>query len=184
MLKSKKNDKKLGKYKRNIIDSENGIEAKKILLIRKNNPGKKIAFASGCYDILQPGHAVFFEQMKQYGDIVVIALGRDVVISALKPGRPINPEMNRAYLLASMKDVDYVIIDSPKMEEGKIHFGETLKALKPDVFVLNDDDSSIDLKRKLCKKLKIKFVLVKREVPAFLKATSSSDIIEKISLNT
>jgi D-beta-D-heptose 7-phosphate kinase/D-beta-D-heptose 1-phosphate adenosyltransferase len=171
----------LGKYKSVIIDCEAEGGVQFIEKIRHMHPGKTIAFASGCYDIFQPGHGIFFEQMHEIADIVVIGIGRDSVLKALKPGRPINSEMNRVYVLASMKAVDYVIIDSSLVEQpGKIDFRLTLETLLPDYFVLNSDDSGIDTKRMLCEKLKIELRLVERIVPTFLDPTSTTEIINKI----
>jgi D-beta-D-heptose 7-phosphate kinase/D-beta-D-heptose 1-phosphate adenosyltransferase len=171
----------LGRYQSLIIDceAEGGLQA--IKGIRSLHPGKTIAFASGCYDVFQPGHGIFFEQMHEIADIVVIGIGRDVVLKALKPGRPINSEMNRAYVLASMRSVDHVIIDSSFVEQpGKLDFRATLEALLPDYFILNSDDTSIDIKRKLCEQLNVELKLVDRIVPSFLDATSTTDIINKI----
>jgi len=78
--------------------------------IRNKYSDKKIVFCTGCYDILQSGHAVFFSQCKELGDILLVGVGRDIVISKLKgPGRPINPENNRMYLVAALQEVDYAI---------------------------------------------------------------------------
>lgn len=173
-------NKPLGKHKDRIIDSENPMEFARIAEIRQANKNKKIVFSSGCYDIVHSGHAIFFEQMREYGDVVVIDLGSDPVLAALKPGRPINPEMNRAYILAAMKDIDYVIIGGDEMEEGKIDFDRIIRELKPDVFVLIETDSSIEIKRKFCETLGIKFVLVKREVPDYLVPTSTTEIVQKL----
>ena len=55
--------------------------------IREVYKDKKIAFCSGCFDILQSGHAVFFSQCKEHGEIVVVGIGRDETIQQLKgPG--------------------------------------------------------------------------------------------------
>ena len=50
--------------------------------LRRANPDKKIVFCSGCYDILQSGHAVFFSQCKEYGDLLVVGVGRDKIITS------------------------------------------------------------------------------------------------------
>ena len=111
--------------------------------IRENNRKKKIGFCSGCYDILVPGHAAFFKKCKEYVDILVVDVGSDEVIKKLKgPKRPINPQENRVYLVASLKGVDYAIIGSEETLPGKIDFFEIVKELRPDVFLLNDDDSA------------------------------------------
>ena len=142
----------------------------------------KIVFATGCYDILQSGHAVFFNQCKSYGDILVVGVGKDETLRQLKgPGRPVNPENNRVYLVAAMEDVDYAVLNDDEIGEAKIDFKQVLTDLKPDIFILNDDDSSLKPKQKLCNELGIKIELVGREVPEELIPTSTSNIINKIN---
>ena len=165
----------------------NNIKAKVLTLeqlssIRKNFESNKIVFCSGCYDILQSGHAVFFNQCKQFGDILIVGVGRDEIIAKLKgPGRPVNPENNRLYLVAAMQDVDYTVLNDPKITGKKVDFKEILEHLRPDVFVLNDDDSGIDEKEAICQKTGTRIELVKRIVPPELEATSTSRIIDKIN---
>lgn len=150
--------------------------------VRKMNPGKKVVFCTGCYDILQSGHAVFFNQCKEFGDILVVGVGRDHVISQLKgPGRPVNPENNRLYLIAALQDVDYAVLNDTKILSGKIDFRNILEVLKPDIFVLNDDDSGVNAKKAICDKLGVQIVFVKREVPEELEPTSTTRIIDKIN---
>ena len=150
--------------------------------LRRTFHDKKIVFATGCYDILQSGHAVFFNQCKNYGDILVVGVGKDETLRQLKgPGRPVNPENNRVYLVAAMQDVTYAVLNDNEIGEGKIDFKQVLTELKPDIFILNDDDSSVDPKRKLCDALGIKIEFVTREVPEELMATSTSNIINKIN---
>lgn len=147
--------------------------------IRKEN--KKIALCSGCFDILHSGHAVFFKQCKEFAETLVVCLGRDSVIKKLKGSeRPINCEKNRASLLAAMEDVDYITFGGEKILPGKIDFYDTIKTLKPDFFILNNDDSAIKEKRELCSALGVEIKLVPRIVPEELKMTSSTEIINKI----
>jgi D-beta-D-heptose 7-phosphate kinase/D-beta-D-heptose 1-phosphate adenosyltransferase len=174
----------LGRFGKIIFDSETTQGRYHIVKIRKNNPDSVIVFATGCFDIAQPGHAIFAEQLRIIGGkkaVVVVGVGRDSTLKVLKTkGRPINPEVNRAYMVASYKDVDYVVLNNEAIGEGKVDFEGVLRALKPDVFVLNDDDSAIETKRNLCKKLGVIFRMVKRETPDFLTPVSSTSIIEKI----
>jgi len=172
-------EKPIGIFKNLIFDFETPEGVEGVKKLREANPNKKIVFASGCYDVFQSGHAIFFEQCKQQGDIVVISVGRDSVVRELKR-EPIQPEWNRAYVVAAQKCVDYVIIDQATMSEGKIVFGKVLEVLKPDVFVLNDDDSGVVFKRALCERLRIKLELVRRITPDFLEPTSTTAIIRKI----
>jgi D-beta-D-heptose 7-phosphate kinase/D-beta-D-heptose 1-phosphate adenosyltransferase len=141
----------------------------------------RIAFCSGCYDVMQSGHVVFFQQCREFADALVVGVGRDSVIRKLKgPKRPINPENNRLYLVAALQDVDYAILnDEDMIMPGKIDYFSIIKQLRPNVLVLNDDDSAVAEKRDLCDKLGIELKLVSRTVPEYLTATSSTEIIEK-----
>ena len=150
--------------------------------LRSKLANKKIVFATGCYDILQSGHAVFFNQCKSFGDILVVGVGKDETLRQLKgPGRPVNPENNRVYLVAAMEDVNFAVLNDDEIGEGKIDFRQVLTDLKPDIFILNDDDSSVEPKQKLCDKLGVKIEFVEREVPEELQPTSTTNIINKIN---
>ena len=150
--------------------------------LRKKHSDKKIVFATGCYDIIQSGHAVFFNQCKSFGDILVVGVGKDETLRQLKgPGRPVNPENNRVYLVAAMEDVNFAVLNDDEIGEGKIDFKHILTELKPDIFIVNDDDTSIEPKESLCDELGIKIEFVTREVPIELMPTSTSNIINKIN---
>jgi cytidyltransferase-like protein len=157
------------------------IQREQLTVIRDRHPDKKIVFCSGCYDILQSGHAVFFNQCRQYGDVLVVGVGRDHVITELKgPGRPVNPENNRLYLVAAFQDVTYATLNDVNLSAGKIDFRGVMESLKPDVFVLNQDDSGMNEKIALCKEVGTEMVFVTREVPKVLEPTSTTRIIDKI----
>ncbi len=161
---------------------EKVLQADQLSRIRKEYQSKKIVFCTGCYDILQSGHAVFFNQCKQYGDILVVGVGRDEIITKLKgPGRPVNPENNRLYLVAAMQDVNYAVLNDQSVFGNKIDFKNILEKLRPDVFIVNDDDSGIEEKRSVCSATGTRIELVKRIVPPELEATSTTRIIDKIN---
>lgn len=152
--------------------------------LRSSHPKKRIIFCSGCYDILQSGHAVFFNQCKAFGDILVVGIGRDSALTAIKgPGRPVNPEVNRLYLVAAMQDVDYAVLNSPDMLPGKMDHAPILEKLRPDGYILNRDDSSLSIKKALCDRLGIEIYFVERDVPEELEPTSTSRIIDKINFS-
>ena len=72
---------------------------------------KKIVFTNGCFDILHAGHAYYLKKAKELGDILVVGLNSDESIRRIKgPQRPIVPQEMRAYLLDSLKPVDYVVM--------------------------------------------------------------------------
>jgi D-beta-D-heptose 7-phosphate kinase/D-beta-D-heptose 1-phosphate adenosyltransferase len=96
--------------------------------------GKKIIFTNGCFDILHAGHVRYLETAKSYGDILILGLNSDRSVTALKgEGRPINIQMDRAYILAALEAVDYVVVfdeDTPY---------NLIKAVKPHVLVKGGD---------------------------------------------
>lgn len=151
--------------------------------IRKKHPGKRIGICTGCFDILQSGHAVFFEQCKEHCDLLIVVVGRGSLISKLKPGRPINPDSNRVYLIAALETVDYAILGDESYMPGKIDCFSVCDLVKPDVYILNDDDSGLAQKKSFCEERGIELALVSRVVPEFLKPTSTTEIIEKASLS-
>jgi D-beta-D-heptose 7-phosphate kinase/D-beta-D-heptose 1-phosphate adenosyltransferase len=96
--------------------------------------GKKIIFTNGCFDILHAGHVRYLETAKSYGDILILGLNSDRSVTALKgEGRPINIQLDRAYILAALEAVDYVVVfdeDTPY---------DLIKAIKPHVLVKGGD---------------------------------------------
>lgn len=140
---------------------------------------KRIAMCSGCYDVMQSGHAVFFGQCKQFAETLVVVVGADEAIARQKPGRPVNPQNNRLYLVAAMQQVDYAILGESLLQPGKIDYAQIMLDLMPDVLVVNDDDSGLEEKRTFCRKLGIALETVPRIVPLFLTPTSSTAIIER-----
>jgi cytidyltransferase-like protein len=158
------------------------VHAHELAAIRQRHSNEKIVFCTGCYDILQSGHAVFFSQCRELGDRLVVGVGRDTVIRSLKgQDRPVNPEMNRLYLVAAMGDVSYAVLNDQELGPGKIDFRDVLTLLHPDIFVVNDDDSAVEYKKQLCQDLGITIRFVSRIVPPELEPTSTSRIIDKIN---
>lgn len=79
--------------------------------IRQQLSNKRIVFTNGCFDVLHRGHAEYLAQAKDMGDCLVIGLNSDASVQRLKGlNRPINHENDRAFLLASLQVVDYIIV--------------------------------------------------------------------------
>ena len=98
--------------------------------------GQKIVFTNGCFDLLHLGHVDYLEKARQLGDKLVLGLNTDRSISSIKgPDRPLQDEMSRARVMASLLFVDAVVLfdsDTPL---------ELIKAVQPDVLVKGDDYS-------------------------------------------
>ena len=96
--------------------------------------GKKVVFTNGCFDILHAGHIRYLEAAKGYGDILILGLNSDRSVSKLKgKNRPINTQLDRAYILAALESVDYVVV----FDENTPY--ELIKAVKPHVLVKGGD---------------------------------------------
>ena len=95
---------------------------------------KKIVFTNGCFDILHAGHVKYLEEAKSYGDILILGLNADSSVKKLKgPSRPINNQDDRAYILASLESVDYVVI----FEEQTPY--KLIKIIQPHILVKGGD---------------------------------------------
>lgn len=96
--------------------------------------GKKIVFTNGCFDILHKGHVAYLQAAKRLGDVLVLGLNSDRSVRALKGAeRPLNNELDRAFVLAGLFSVDYLLVfdeDTPY---------EVLSKIKPHILVKGSD---------------------------------------------
>jgi len=97
---------------------------------RERNRGRRIVFTNGCFDLLHRGHIEILAKAKSFGDILVVGMNSDSSVARLKgSARPFVREEDRAYVLAALEAVDFIVIfdeDTPL---------ETIRALEPDVLV-------------------------------------------------
>ncbi len=86
--------------------------------------GKKLVFTNGCFDILHRGHVTYLTFARNQGDALVVGVNTDASVRANKgPDRPINSEQDRAFVLGSLRAVDFVVLfgdDEPKDIIAKI----------------------------------------------------------------
>ena len=72
---------------------------------------KKIVFTNGTFDILHLGHVTYLQKARKCGDLLVVGLNSDSSVKSYKgPDRPINPQGDRAGVLAALECVDYIVI--------------------------------------------------------------------------
>lgn len=110
--------------------------------IRKKFQNKKIVLGSGVFDLLHIGHVKYLQNLKKYGDIVVVLVKSDERVRKNKdPRRPIIPEGERVELVAALSGVDFAFI-GPWDQKIKAKVDQTYEAvfsaLKPDVFVTSN----------------------------------------------
>ena len=102
--------------------------------VARVRPGRTVVFTNGCFDLLHAGHADLLARARALGDLLVVGLNDDASVARLKgPSRPVTPQAQRAYVLASLACVDYVSLfaeDTPL---------ELILAAQPDVLVKGGD---------------------------------------------
>ena len=102
--------------------------------------GLSVGFTNGCFDLLHPGHVSLLAQARGACDRLVVGLNSDASVTRLKGrGRPVQSEAARAAVLASLANVDLVVIfgaDTPI---------ELIATLKPDVLVKGADYSRAEV---------------------------------------
>jgi D-beta-D-heptose 7-phosphate kinase/D-beta-D-heptose 1-phosphate adenosyltransferase len=96
--------------------------------------GQKLVFTNGCFDILHRGHTEYLAFARAQGDALVVGLNSDSSVRRAKgPTRPVNPEADRAFVLGSLRAVDFVVIfdeDEPR---------DLISKILPDVLVKGKD---------------------------------------------
>ena len=131
----------------------------------------KKVFVSGCFDMLHSGHVRFLEEAAGYGDVYV-ALGSDQTIRDLKGRAPVNTQSERKYLIEALRHVKKCHINSGS---GILDFLDELKRVSPDIFIVNEDGNT-PAKAKLCRKLGIKYIVLKRLPQTNLPARSTTSL--------
>ncbi len=121
---------------KNVKDAE-------LFLAPLREEGKTLVTTNGCFDLLHTGHIKYLSEASSLGDLLVIGINSDSSVKRLKgPQRPIQKEMDRAFLIASLKMVDCAFIfqeDDPRA---------FLEVLRPDIHVKGGDYLPEDLPEK------------------------------------
>jgi D-beta-D-heptose 7-phosphate kinase / D-beta-D-heptose 1-phosphate adenosyltransferase len=129
---------------------------------------RKIVFTNGCFDIIHFGHIKYLETAKSLGDILILGLNSDNSVSSIKGDhRPINMQGDRAYILAALEAVDYVVI----FEEDTPY--NLIREIKPNILVKGSDYIG---KEVVGEDLVEELVLVE-----FIEGRSSTNIINKLN---
>ena len=96
--------------------------------------GGRLVFTNGCFDLLHVGHTRYLRAARALGDALVVAVNGDASVRALKgSGRPVNSELDRAEVLASLESVDFVVIFHAE------RVTELLRAIRPRIYAKGGD---------------------------------------------
>jgi rfaE bifunctional protein nucleotidyltransferase chain/domain len=103
--------------------------------------GRRLVFTNGCFDLLHAGHVRYLRQARALGDALAVGLNSDRSVRELKgEGRPVNPQDDRAEVLAALGCVDYVVIFDGRRAT------DLLRAVRPHVYAKGGDytEDSLD----------------------------------------
>lgn len=101
---------------------------------RQRAAGRRVVVTNGCFDLIHLGHVVYLEAARALGDCLLVGLNSDASVRVLKgAARPINPEQDRAGVLAALAAVDAVCI-FPDLDA--LNF---LRAAEPDIYAKGGD---------------------------------------------
>jgi rfaE bifunctional protein nucleotidyltransferase chain/domain len=96
---------------------------------------RPLVLTNGVFDILHRGHVTYLEQARALGAALVVAVNSDSSVRQLGkgPDRPINPDADRAWVLAALQSVDLVTIFDEQVPLP------VLELVRPDIYVKGGD---------------------------------------------
>lgn len=96
--------------------------------------GEKLVATNGCFDLLHAGHVRYLQAARALGDALAVGVNGDQSVRALKgAARPLNPEHDRAEILAALECVDFVAI-FPELRATRF-----LERTQPAIYVKGGD---------------------------------------------
>lgn len=103
--------------------------------VEQGRMARPLVFTNGVFDILHRGHVSYLDEAAQLGASLIVGVNTDASVRRLNKGpeRPINPEQDRAALLAALACVDAVVLFDEDTPEALI------AALRPDLIVKGGD---------------------------------------------
>lgn len=102
--------------------------------------GGRVVLTNGVFDLLHPGHVRYLAAARRLGDILIVAVNSDRSVRANKgPGRPLNPDRERAEVLLALSSVDAAVL----FDEDTPH--QVIGTIQPDVLVKGADWAPTDI---------------------------------------
>jgi rfaE bifunctional protein nucleotidyltransferase chain/domain len=135
-----------------------------------------VVFTNGVFDLLHPGHVEYLEAARGLGDALIVGVNEDASAARLGkgPGRPVQPAVARARVLAALEAVDRVVLFE---EETPLAL---IQALNPDVLVKGGDYSRANIVGADYVESYGGVVLAIALVPGY----STTDIVERLRAQT
>lgn len=97
--------------------------------------GRPMVFTNGVFDVLHRGHVAYLHAAREQGASLVVALNSDASARLLGkgPDRPLNRDVDRAFVLAGLASVDAVLFFDERTP------CELLQRVKPQCYVKGGD---------------------------------------------
>ena len=116
------------------------VAAARDLAVRVQGARGLVVFTNGVFDLLHPGHVRYLQEARQLGGALIVGVNSDRSVRANKgPERPINPERERAEVLAALACVDLAVV----FDEDTPH--ALITAIQPDILVKGADWGEHDI---------------------------------------
>jgi cytidyltransferase-like protein len=132
----------------------------------------RTALITGCFDWFHSGHVRFFEEASGLGALYVV-VGNDANLRLLKgEGHPYFSQDERRYQAASVRFVWQALVATGK---GWLDAEPEMKAIKPDLYVVNEDGDRPE-KREFCRESGIEYVVLHRVPRPGLPPRTSTDL--------
>ena len=142
-----------------IITLESAVEISGKLKLQS----KKIVITGGVFDILHIGHLKLLQESKKQGDSLIVLVENDEDVKKIKgKDRPINPQEERAEIIAALEFVDYVVT-LPEMKSNK-DWDDLVYKLMPDIITTTQDDSQAVHNQRQAEKINARVVFVTKRI--------------------
>jgi rfaE bifunctional protein nucleotidyltransferase chain/domain len=155
--------------------SEKIVTAEELAAIQKKMraEGRKLVLTNGCFDLLHLGHVRYLQTARALGDALAVAINGDQSVRALKgEGRPLNPEADRAEIVAALGCVDHVVV-FPEVRVTRL-----LETVRPPIYVKGGDYTSETLDAQ--ERAALENVGAEIRILPFEKGQSTSALIERM----
>lgn len=142
-----------------ILEIDEAIEVTNKL--RQQN--KTIVVVGGFFDILHPGHLKFLEESKKCANVLFVLLEEDSKATQEKgERRPVNLQENRAKILSTLQNVDYVIM-LKNMTSNEVYDKLMIK-IQPNIIATTYGDPYVGHKERQARLVQAKVVYVTRRI--------------------
>ncbi|MDH5402745.1 MAG: FAD synthase [Candidatus Heimdallarchaeota archaeon] len=109
-------------------------EGTRLILTPKGREQLIVVLTGGVYDLLHRGHLTTLSESKNLGDVLIVVIARDTTVEKNKR-KPIHNEVDRVYLINSIKCVDLAILGDLQ-DHMKV-----VKKIQPNIITLGSDQT-------------------------------------------